>query len=164
MKPLLFLITILLISCAGTQYKVDTSKLNDLYDFIDAKNLLAMNFSVSVRNFNRNVVDYIPEYLEQANEIQTKLSTVESNMVFNSLEEIELLKLSMISNVQDSEPSNNEESLDSATKSTPTDSIVNIFLQAINDHSSNFEKQRAKKILNGEKTKTEEAISESINF
>lgn len=91
MKYLLLLIAILLISCAGTQYKVDTSRLKNLDDFSEAKDLLAMNFSNFAKDSNRNVVYYATEYLEQAKEIQAKLSTIDSNMVFNSVEETELL-------------------------------------------------------------------------
>ena len=127
MKYLLLLIAILLISCAGTQYKVDTSRLKNLDDFSEAKDLLAMNFSNFAKDSNRNVVYYATEYLEQAKEIQAKLSTIDSNMVFNSVEETELLMLSMVSNARYYEPSNNEESLDSITELSPTDSIVNTF-------------------------------------
>ena len=164
MKPLLLLIAILLTSCAGTQYKVATSELKNLDDFSEAKDLLANNFKSPAKDSNRNVVDYTPEYLKQAKEIQVKLSTFDSNMVFYSVEETELLTLSMISNAQYYEPSNSKESLDSVTKLSPTDSIVNIFLQAIEKHASNIEKQKAKKILNGDSTKTERAIAESIHF
>ena len=164
MKFGLFLIAILLISCAGTQYKVTTSKLKDIDDFIEAKQLLANNFSLFTKDSNRNVVNYIPEYLEQAKEIQAKLSTLDSNMIFNSVEESELLVLSMVSNARYYKSSNNEESLNSATQFSPTDSIVNIFLQAIDNHSNNAEKQKSKKILHGENTRTEKTIAEKINF
>lgn len=164
MKFELFLIAILLISCAGTQYKVTTSKLKDIDDFIEAKQLLANNFSLFTKDSNRNVVNYIPEYLEQAKEIQAKLSTLDSNMIFNSVEETELLWLSVVSNAQYYESSNNEESLDSATQFSPTDSIVNTFLQAIDNHSNNAEKQKSKKILDGGNTRTEKTIAEKINF
>ena len=164
MKFGLFLIAILLISCAGTQYKVTTSKLKDIDDFIEAKQLLANNFSLFTKDSNRNVVNYIPEYLEQAKEIQAKLSTLDSNMIFNSVEESELLVLSMVSNARYYKSSNNEESLDSATQFSPTDSIVNTFLQAIDNHSNNAEKQKSKKILHGGNTRTEKTIAEKINF
>lgn len=164
MKFGLFLIAILLISCAGTQYKVTTSKLKDIDDFIEAKQLLANNFSLFTKDSNRNVVNYIPEYLEQAKEIQAKLSTLDSNMIFNSVEESELLVLSMVSNARYYKSSNNEESLDSATQFSPTDSIVNTFLQAIDNHSNNAEKQKSKKILHGANTRTEKTIAEKINF
>lgn len=164
MKYLLLLIAILLISCAGTQYKVDTSRLKNLDDFSEAKDLLAMNFSNFAKDSNRNVVNYATEYLEQANEIQAKLSTIDSNMVFNSVEETELLMLSMVSNARYYEPSNNEESLDSITELSPTDSIVNTFLQAIDNHSNNIEKQKTKKIIKGEITRTKKTIAESIDF
>ncbi len=164
MKFGLFLIAILLISCAGTQYKVTTSKLKDIDDFIEAKQLLANNFSLFTKDSNRNVVNYIPEYLEQAKEIQAKLSTLDSNMIFNSVEESELLVLSMVSNARYYKSSNNEESLDSATQFSPTDSIVNTFLQAIENHSNNAEKQKSKKILHGGNTRTEKTIAEKINF
>ena len=164
MKFGLFLIAILLISCAGTQYKVTTSKLKDIDDFIEAKQLLANNFSLFTKDSNRNVVNYIPEYLEQAKEIQAKLSTLDSNMIFNSVEESELLVLSMVSNARYYKSSNNEEPLDSATQFSPTDSIVNTFLQAIDNHSNNAEKQKSKKILHGGNTRTEKTIAEKINF
>lgn len=164
MKPLLLLIAILLTSCAGTQYKVATSELKNLDDFSEAKDLLANNFKSPAKDSARNAVNYTPEYLKQAKEIQVKLSTFDSNMVFNSVEETELLTLSMISNAQYYEPSTNEGSLDSVTKLSPTDSIVNTFLQAIDNHNSNIEKQKTKKILNGDSTKTERAIAESIHF
>lgn len=164
MKFELFLIAILLISCAGTQYKVTTSKLKDIDDFIEAKQLLANNFSLFTKDSNRNVVNYIPEYLEQAKEIQAKLSTLDSNMIFNSVEESELLVLSMVSNARYYKSSNNEESLNSATQFSPTDSIVNTFLQAIDNHSNNAEKQKSKKILHGGNTRTEKTIAEKINF
>lgn len=164
MKFGLFLIAILLISCAGTQYKVTTSKLKDIDDFIEAKQLLANNFSLFTKDSNRNVVNYIPEYLEQAKEIQAKLSTLDSNMIFNSVEESELLVLSMVSNARYYKSSNNEESLDSATQFSPTDSIVNTFLQAIDNHSNNAEKQKSKKILHGGNTRTAKTIAEKIDF
>lgn len=164
MKSLFLLIAFLLMSCAGTQHKIVTSELKDLDDFLEAKKQLANNFSVFAKDSNRNVVNYIPEYLEQANEIQAKLSTFDSNMIFNSVEETELLMLSMVSNARYYESSNNEESLDSATQFSPTDSIVNTFLQAIDNHSNNVEKQKAKKILHGGNTRTEKTIVESINF
>lgn len=148
MKSLFLLIAFLLMSCAGTQHKIVTSELKDLDDFLEAKKQLANNFSVFAKDSNRNVVNYIPEYLEQANEIQAKLSTFDSNMIFNSVEETELLTLSMVS----------------TTEFSPTDSIVNTFLQAIDNHSNNVDKQKAKKILNGENTRTEKTIAESINF
>ena len=164
MKYLLLLIAILLISCAGTQYKVDTSRLKNLDDFSEAKDLLASNFSSIAKDSTHHAVNYAFEYLKSAHELQAKLSTIDTNIAFNSVEESELLTLFMISNTRDSEPSNNEESLDAVTKLSATDSIVNTFLQAIDNHNSNIEKQKTKKILNGDTTKTERAIAESINF
>ena len=42
--------------------------------------------------------------------------------------------------------------------------MVNRFLQAINNHNSNIEKQKTKKILNGNSPKTEKSLAAGIFF
>jgi hypothetical protein len=131
--PLLLLLTILLISCAGAKYKkIVPSELKTLDDFSKAKDQLADNYLYKAHDFDLNVVNYAAEYIFEAKEIIDRLSAFDSNLVLLSVEESELLTLALISK--------GGESLDSA---------INPFLLAIVNHNSNIEKQRLKKFSTG---------------
>ena len=146
---LLLLLTILLSSCAGYK-KIVTSELKTLDDFSKAKDQLADNYSYKANDFDLHVVNYAADYISEAREVMDKFSEFDSSIAFHSVEESELLTLALIS-----KGGYYEESLDS---------IVNSFLQAIDKHSNNIEKQKTKKILNGNSTKTERLLAEGIYF
>ena len=114
MKYLLLLIAILLISCAGTQYKeIVASELKTLDDFAKAKDQLADNYLYKARDFDLNVVNYAQEYVLEAREILVKLSVFDSNIVLLSVEESELLTLALIAKNTNYDPYIYGESLDS---------------------------------------------------
>ena len=165
MKPLLLLIAILLVSCAGPQYKkIVASELKTLDDFAKAKDQLADNYLYEARDFDLNVVNYAEEYVLEARKILVKLSIFDSNIVLLSVEESELLTLALIAKNTNYDPYIYGESLDSNKELSPTDYMVNQFLQAINNHNSNIEKQKTKKILNGNSPKTEKSLAAGIFF
>lgn len=145
--PLLLLLTILLISCAGAKYKkIVPSELKTLDDFSKAKDQLADNYLYKAHDFDLNVVNYAAEYIFEAKEIIDRLSAFDSNLVLLSVEESELLTLALIS------------------KGETLDSTINPFLLAIVNHNSNIEKQKTKEILNGYSTKTKRSLAEGIHF
>lgn len=92
-------------------------------------------------DFDLHVVNYTSDYISETKEVMDKLSAFDSSIVFHSVEESELLTLALISK--------------GGYYGESLDSIVNSFLQAIDNHNSNIEKQKNQKILNGNSTKTE---------
>ncbi|WP_290764304.1 hypothetical protein [Fibrobacter sp. UBA4297] len=148
---LLLLLTILLISCAGAKYKkVAPSELKTMDDFSKAKDQLADNYLYKANDFDLHVVNYASDYISETQEVMNKLSAFDSSIVFHSVEESELLTLALISK--------------GGYYGEALDSIINSFLQAIDNHNSNIEKQKNQKILNGNSTKTERTLAQGIYF
>ena len=137
---LLLLLTFFLLSCAEYK-KIVTNELKTLDDFSKAKDQLADNYLYKANDFDLHVVNYTSDYISETQEVMDKLSAFDSSIVFHSVEESELLTLALISK--------------GGYYGESLDSIVNSFLQAIDNHNSNIEKQKNQKILNGNSTKTE---------
>ncbi len=146
---LLLLLTIFLLSCTGYK-KIVTNELKTLDDFSKAKDQLADNYLYKANDFDLHVVNYTSDYISETQEVMDKLSAFDSSIVFHSVEESELLTLALISK--------------GGYYGESLDSIVNSFLQAIDNHNSNIEKQKNQKILNGNSTKTERTLAQEIYF